>query len=64
MMNCLKRLLPLVLVDLIKTQIINNKITENEGKIPSITGLVTAAALTDVENKIPNFGDLVKRDRL
>ena len=53
MMNCLKRLLPLVLVDLIKIQIINNKITENEGKIPSITGLATNAALNAVKNEIP-----------
>ena len=51
-MNCLKRLLPLVLVDLIKTQIINSKITENEGKIPSITGLATNAALNAVKNEI------------
>ena len=32
----------------------HSKITEIEGKIPGITGLATAAAMTSVENKIPN----------
>ena len=32
-----------------------------ESKIPSITGLATNAALTAVENKIPNVSSLVKR---
>ena len=35
-----------------------NKITN---KIPSITNLTTTAALTNVENKIPNVSDLVKK---
>ena len=30
------------------------KMTEIEGKIPSISGLATNAALTTVENKIPD----------
>ena len=39
----------------------NTKITETEGKIPSISGLATNAALTTVENKIPNISSLVKK---
>ena len=31
-----------------------------EGKIPSISGLATNAALTAVENKIPNISSLQK----
>ena len=31
----------------------NTKLSEIEGKIPSIAGLVTTSALTAVENKIP-----------
>ena len=38
----------------------NAKITEIEGKIPSISGLATNAELTAVENKIPNISGLVK----
>ena len=33
----------------------NTKVTEIEGKIPSNTGLATAAALNFVENQIPNL---------
>ena len=32
-----------------------------EGKIPSISALAINAALTAVENKIPNFSTLVKK---
>ena len=32
-----------------------------EDKIPSVTNLVTTAALASVENKIPNVSDLVKK---
>ena len=39
----------------------NAKITEIEGKIPSISGLVTNSALTAVENKIPDVSSLVKK---
>ena len=39
----------------------NCKITEIEGKIPSITGLAKNAALTAVENKIPNISSSVKK---
>ena len=38
----------------------NAKITEIKGKIPSISGLATNAALTAVENEIPNINSLVQ----
>ena len=50
-----------MLVNLLKKQIIMQKITEIEGKIPSITDLATTSASTSVENKIPNVSDLVKK---
>ena len=37
------------------------KVTEIEGKIPSITGLATNSALTAVENIIPDVSSLVKK---
>ena len=39
----------------------NATITEIEGKIPSISGLATDAALIAVENKIPHVSNLVKK---
>ena len=39
----------------------NSKVTEIEGKIPSITGLATSSAFTAVENKIPDVNSLVKK---
>ena len=39
----------------------NTKISEIAVKIPSITGLATVAALTAVENKIPNVTNLLKK---
>ena len=51
----------LILVGLFKKKTdYNAKTTKIEGKTPSITGLATIAALTVVENKIPNV--LVKKD--
>ena len=47
-----------MLVDLLKKQII---ITEVEGKIPSITGLVTTAAFNAIKNKIPNVSNLLRK---
>ena len=46
---------------LVKKTDYNSKITEIEGKIPSITGLATNSALTAVENKIPNVSNLVTK---
>ena len=40
---------------------VNAKITKVEGKIPSITGLVTNSGLTAVVNKIPNASSIVKK---
>ena len=37
------------------------KITDIEGKIPSISGLATKTALDIVENKIPNISNLLKK---
>ena len=42
----------------------NSKITEIEGKIPSISGLATNAALTTVKNRIPNISSLVKKKQI
>ena len=48
--------------ELAKKTDLNAKITEIEGKIPSITGLATNnSALTAVENKIPDVSRLVKK---
>ena len=39
----------------------SSKITEIEGKMPSISGLATISALTAVENKTPIVEGLVKK---
>ena len=39
----------------------NTKVTEIEGKIPSITGLANSSELTATENKIPDVNGLVKK---
>ena len=39
----------------------NAKISEVEGKIPSINGLATSSALTAVENKIPDVSSLIRK---
>ena len=46
---------------IIKKTDYNAKIPEIEGKIPSISGLATNAALTAVENKITDVSNLVKK---
>ena len=46
---------------LVKKTNYNAKITEIEGKIPSISALATISVLTAVENKIPDVGNLVKK---
>ena len=43
---------------------LKTKIIEAKNKIPSIAGLATTSALTAVENKIPSFINLVKKNRL
>ena len=49
---------------LIKKTEYNVKITEIEGKVPSVSGLATNAALSAVEEKIPNISNLVKKQRI
>ena len=51
----------LILVDVLKKTDYNAKITEIEGKIPSISGLATIAALTTVKNKVPDVINLVEK---
>ena len=46
---------------LLKKTDLNAKITEEEGKIPSITGLATNSVLTAVENRMPDVKSLVKK---
>ena len=45
---------------MVKKTDFNTKVTEIEGKIPSISGLATNSALTAVENKIPDVSSLLK----
>ena len=42
---------------------LNAKINEVKGEIPSITNLATTAALSTIENKIPNASNLVKKKK-
>ena len=52
----------LILVGILKKADFNAKITEIESKKPrKITGLATTAALTALEDKIPNFSNLIKK---
>ena len=56
----------LISVGLLKKIDYEAKISEREGKIPSIAGLATTAVLTTavltaVENKIPNISNLVMK---
>ena len=51
----------LILVVLLKETDYNAKIIEIQGKITSISGLYTNAALTAVEDKIHNISSLVKK---
>ena len=46
---------------MVKKTEFNTKVTEIEGKIPSITGLATNSELTALENKIPDVSSLVKK---
>ena len=48
---------------MVKKPNFNAKVTEIEGKIPSITGLATNSALTSVENKILDVSSLVKNKK-
>ena len=48
---------------LVKKTDYNAKISEIEGKIPSISDLATNAAFTVVENKTPDVSNLVKKNQ-
>ena len=43
---------------------VTNKVTEIEGKIPSITGLATNSELSAARNKIPDISSLVEKTNL
>ena len=49
---------------MVKKTDFNTKVTEKEGKIPSITGLATNSELSGVENKIPDVSSLVEKANL
>ena len=49
---------------LVKKTDYNAKINDKEGKIPDISNLATKTALTAVEKKIRNVGNLVKKNIL
>ena len=51
----------LILVILLKKSDYNAKVIETEGKIPSISGLVTTSALSAGENKIPTVTNQVRK---
>ena len=46
---------------MVKNTDFNVKISEVEGKIPSVSGLATSSAWTAVENKITDVSSLVKK---
>ena len=52
MMNWLKKIMPLILLNLLRKQIINAKIKNIKDKISSMTNLATTAAVNAVENEI------------
>ena len=52
-----------MLVPWLKKTDFNAKVTEIEGKIPSITGLATNSALAAVKDKIPDVSSLVKKNK-
>ena len=60
-MNSLKKLMQLILVDVLKKTDNNGNIKDIDDKILDITNLATTDALTAVENKIFDFSDFVKK---
>ena len=48
-------------MDFLKKPGYNNKVTEIESKISTISSLATAAALTAVKNEVPDVSNLVKK---
>ena len=46
---------------MVKKTDFNSKISEVEGKIPSVSGLATNSALTTAESKIPDVNSLITK---
>ena len=63
MVNWLKKLMPLILENLLKNRL-RSKIKDIEDRITDITNLATTAALTAVEDKVPNVNALVKKQTM
>ena len=51
-------MIPLILLNLFKKTNYENKVSDIEGKIPSITDLATTIALNDAKNTIPTVNDM------
>ena len=49
---------------MVKKTDFNTKVTETEGKIPSITGLASNSELSAVENKIPDVSNSVEKTNI
>ena len=64
LMNWLKKLMPLVLVDLLKKQLMSDETDEIKAKIRNNTGLATTNEVNGVKYKIPNISTLVKETDL
>ena len=56
-----KKAIAIDTIGLVKRTDYNAKNKDIEDKVPDNTNLATTAALTVVEDKIPNTGDLVKK---
>ena len=56
----LYKLSDVIKIDVVKKYVYNAEIKNTGNKIPDITTLVITAALTAVENKLPNVNNLVK----
>ena len=49
------------MTDLANKSVLDAKLNEVKGEIPSITNLAKTASFSTVRNKIPNDSDLVKK---
>ena len=54
--------MPLILVELLKKTDFDVKMNEIKSKTPTITDLAAIAALNAVDNKIPDVGNIVKKN--
>ena len=60
--KCIEEKIPDI-TNLATNTTLNTKINEVKSEIPKITDLATTAALTAVEDKMPNVSDLVKKTK-